>query len=534
VSADLAIVKSGPASVSAGATITYALTISNIGPNAADGAAYDDALPPGVTVTAASCGGESGGASCGSQPVIGAVDVTGTIGVLPAGGAVEVTITAVAPAAATTLTNVASVAAPANVTDPNPSNDTSSVDTVVIAEPQQADLSIVKVGPASASAGGNASYKLEVTNNGPNDAANVVIDDPSPTGLTLVSASTPCASGFPCTLGALANGASTFVTVTFAIDIGVSGSVTNTATVSSDTPDPVIVNNFGEAITPIIVGASSADLAVGKSGPASVVAGGNVTYQLTVANNGPDASANVVLADPTPPGLAFIAADAPCAGGFPCALGTLASGASVTMDATYAVAIDAGGTTATNTAAATSDTPDPDGNNNASTVATVIVPVVVGASADLAVRKTGPVSVDVGALVAYTIAVTNNGPDAAVNAMLDDPTPAGLVFVDASAPCTGGFPCPLGTLASGSGVTVTARFQVSAGASSRVINTATASSDTSDPDGANSSSSAVTTVITGGAGPVQPVPTGGRWSLLLIGVLLLCGVVAKQMRRRRR
>ena len=130
-------------------------------------------------------------------------------------------------------------------------------------------------------------------------------------------------------------------------------------------------------------------------------------------------------------------------------------------------------------------------------------------------------------IVTYTIAVTNNGPDAAVNAMLADPTPAGLVFVDASAPCAGGFPCALGTLASGAGVIVTARFQVEAGAPSQVINTATATSDTSDPNGANSSSSAVTTPWSASdESPAQPVPAGGRWSLLLIGLLLLGGGVA--------
>ena len=521
--------KSGPASVGAGATITYTLAISNLGPDGADGAAYGDGLPRGLVATAASCGGESGGASCGSRSVIADSSVVGAIEVLPPGGAVVVTITATAPVAEETLTNRARIAAPAGTTDPDPANDSSSVDTVVIAQPLQADLAIVKIGPASASAGGNVAYELSVTNNGPDDAANVTIDDPSPPGLTFVSASSPCAGGFPCALGALANGASTLVTVTFAIDAGATGSVTNTATVSSDTADPVVGNNSGVAVTPIIVGASSADLAVGKSGPGSVLAGGNVTYQVTVANNGPDAAVNVVLVDPAPPGLSLIAADAPCASGFPCALGTLASGASVTLGATYTVAIDAGGTTVVNTAAATSDTADPEGNNDAASVTTVIAPVV-GASADLAVRKTGPASVDVGAIVTYTIAVTNNGPDAAVNAMLGDPTPSGLVFLDASAPCAGGFPCAVGDLANGAGVTVTARFQVNLGAPSQVINTATATSDTSDPDGANSSSSALTTVIPGVGVTVQSVPTGGRWSLLLIGLLLLGGLVMVRKR----
>ena len=81
---------------------------------------------------------------------------------------------------------------------------------MVIAQPLAADLSIVKIGPASASAGGNVAYKLEVTNNGPDDASNVSIDDPAPPGLTFVPASAPCASGFSLRRSArFANGAST-------------------------------------------------------------------------------------------------------------------------------------------------------------------------------------------------------------------------------------------------------------------------------------------------------------------------------------
>ena len=53
-------------------------------------------------------------------------------------------------------------------------------------------------------------------------------------------------------------------------------------------------------------------------------------------------------------------------------------------------------------------TDDPDLSNNTSTV---VVPVQ--ATADLAVTKTAPPSVDAGALLTYTVTVENLGPDTA-------------------------------------------------------------------------------------------------------------------------
>jgi len=144
------------------------------------------------------------------------------------------------------------------------------------------------------------------------------------------------------------------------------------------------------------------------------------------------------------------------------------------------------------------------------------------------VLKTGPAIVGAGTNVTYTISVTNNGPDAAVNTILADPTPPGLSFLIADAPCDFGFPCSLGTLASGQAVTLTATFAVAANASGTIVNTASVSSDTSDPDAINSSSTAVTTVNLGGPGePVLPVPLDARWMLLLLGMLLgAAGILA--------
>ena len=399
--------------------------------------------------------------------------------------------------------------------------------TVGTPPPDSADVSIVKSGPASASPGANVTYTLLVSNAGPATATNVVVADPAPAGLTFVAASTPCAGGFPCALGDLESGAGAIVTVTFAVDASATGSITNVATVASETPDPSPANNNGTAVTPLVTGAASADLVATKEGPVSVPAGSLATYAIAVVNNGPDAAVNVVLSDPTPPGLTFVSAAAPCSGGFPCALGTIAPGAGFTLNVSYAVAANAAGMTIVNTAAVGSDTPDPNGANNTSIVSTSVTGGAA-ASADIGVVKRGPASVTVGGTVTYTLVVTNAGPDPAVDAMLDDPTPAGLTFEGASAPCGGGFPCALGTLPSGMSVTITASYGVDAGAGTTIVNTATAVSSTFDPDPANASSSASTAIVAGGGGGTnpEPLPVGGRWSALLIALMALGAIFA--------
>ena len=47
-----------------------------------------------------------------------------------------------------------------------------------------------------------------------------------------------------------------------------------------------------------------ADLGITKTGPASIVAGNNLVYTITVTNTGPSDAAGVVVSDATPTGLA--------------------------------------------------------------------------------------------------------------------------------------------------------------------------------------------------------------------------------------
>jgi len=121
-SADLSLVKTGPASAQAGASFQWKLAISNAGPSAADGATFVDTLPAGTTVTAATCGEPTGGAVCGAV-TFDTATVTGTITTLPASGSVTITVTATRTALGE-ATNTATVYPPTGTVDPNSTNDT--------------------------------------------------------------------------------------------------------------------------------------------------------------------------------------------------------------------------------------------------------------------------------------------------------------------------------------------------------------------------------------------------------------------------
>jgi len=59
-----------------------------------------------------------------------------------------------------------------------------------------------------------------------------------------------------------------------------------------------------------------ADVALSMSGPASAVAGSNVTYTITVTNNNPAAASNVSVDDPAPAGMTFVSNSGDCVTAF--------------------------------------------------------------------------------------------------------------------------------------------------------------------------------------------------------------------------
>lgn len=111
-----------------------------------------------------------------------------------------------------------------------------------------ADLSVVKSdSPDPVSKGTQLTYSIVITNNGPGTATGVQLSDTLPASVQLVSAAstagscTQSGSTVACNLGELSNGTS--VTVTIIVTPKKAGTLTNTAQVSSSSPDPNTANN---------------------------------------------------------------------------------------------------------------------------------------------------------------------------------------------------------------------------------------------------------------------------------------------------
>lgn len=117
--------------------------------------------------------------------------------------------------------------------------------------------------PDPVDTGSNLTYTITVAQNGPTDATNIVLTDTLPSGVTYVSGSAGCShdSGVvTCNIGTLTPGSNTQVTITVQVDPQATGTLTNTATVTSDgfpdatdeestdiTPVPVISIEWGGA-----------------------------------------------------------------------------------------------------------------------------------------------------------------------------------------------------------------------------------------------------------------------------------------------
>jgi len=119
-------------------------------------------------------------------------------------------------------------------------------------------------------------------------------------------------------------------------------------------------------------------------------------------------------------------------------------------------------------------------------------------TANLGITKTaGPNPVTTGSRLTYTIGVSNAGPSEATGVGVSDSLPNGVTFVSATpsqGSCTGtsAISCSLGSLASGGSATVT--IIVTPTQAGSVSNTASVSANETDPNTANNSATAVTTV----------------------------------------
>ena len=468
--ADLAVTKTvSTATPALGSNVTFTVTATNSGPDAASGVSVSDLLPPGLTFVSAT-------PSAGSY-------VAGTgvwmVGALANGANATLDIVATVTQY-TAITNTATISG--TTLDPNPANNTRSAGVDV----PNADLTLTKsVSTATPALGSDVTYTLSLTNNGPDLAQAVSVADVLPAGLTYVS-STPFGGYAPgtgiWTVGDLASGIT--VTVDVTATVTQRGLITNSATATSATHDPAPADNTDE----VDVRVPEADIAVTKSvDNATPAVGANVTFTIGVTNNGPDTADAVSVADLLPSGLSFVSAS-PSVGSYNSgtgawSVGALTSGASATLDI---VATATAHLPVTNTATGTTTTLDPVAGNNSASIG------VNARDADLAITKTvSDAAPDLGTAVTFTVAVTNNGPDAATGVAVADLLPAGLTFVSASSGTynDGTGVWTIGGL--GNGATTSLDIVATVTQPSPITNVATVTSTSFDPNTGNNSDDAV-------------------------------------------
>ena len=478
--ADLAIAKSvSNPTPNVGDTITYTVTLTNNGPNNATDVTVTDLLPAGLTFVSSSAG-------------LAYDSTTGlwTVGALANGGSAMLTITAMVASPQAALN--AAMVSHADQFDPNTGNNSASA----LETPQQADLAVSKtVDNPTPNVGAVITYTITLTDNGPNGASGITVQDNLPAGVTFLSSNASQGSYDPNT-GLWTVGAIDILTIgtprvlTITVQVTSVNVAPNTASIQhADQFDPNLANN--SATSP--VNAQQADLSLSKTvdDPRPNV-GEVVTFTLTVRDKGPSTATDVVATDLLPAGLTFVS-DTPSQGNYDSTTGvwTVGTVGTTTPQTLLIQARVVSPDPQTNTASVTADQSDPNPNNNTDNA------VVTPQQADLAVTKTvdNPTP-NVGDTVTFTVTLADNGPDPATNVTLFDLLPAGLSLLGATP--------SQGTYDSGSGVwtvgtvdpavaeqLILTALVVSPNAQT---NTATVShSDQFDPDPTNNQGSATET-----------------------------------------
>jgi uncharacterized repeat protein (TIGR01451 family) len=201
---------------------------------------------------------------------------------------------------------------------------------------------------------------------------------------------------------------------------------TPTFSLVSSAAGPTAANNNDGASCP----GNPADVGIVKSGPASVLPGGAVTYGLDVTNHGPGISSGYVVADAVPPSISDVASSTPgCAvtgNDVSCVEGGLGVGAGRDITITGKASTAPG--LVTNTATVTGNEADPNAANNSSSVTTAVGDPDVTLS-----KSASSLTPADGTDDTFTLAAGNTGPSASGKVVVTDVLPAGLSYVSSSA-----------------------------------------------------------------------------------------------------
>lgn len=417
-----------------GHPLTYTVVVTNGGPSASVVVTLTDILPASTNL--GSVTPSQGSCSPGST-------VTCTLGFLGTGGSATVTIV-VTPTATGLITNTAVVTGGGQ--DPNLSNNVATQTTTVN---PNVDLAITKtVASVAPSFGKVTTFTVAYSNTGTFTASNVVITDFLDSNVQYVTdtlgiapVTTPTTVRWNLSDIGPGQGGSFDVGLQPVTCVGSSVSFTNAVRIESNIPEGGDTNNYDQA-GPVTIPCGLVDLVVvkndgvGTGDPITqVVAGGFVTYTISVNNVGDQTANNVVLTETLPANTSFV--NPTGANGwfqvgtsnvYTYRVGTLSTGSGTVVYFVVQVASDLSCSVSqvVNTLQAGSDGPEADPTDNTVNEQT---PVVCSAIGKLQLSKDdGVVCAIPGQLIDYTITVTNNDTAPATGLLLTEFLPANTSF----------------------------------------------------------------------------------------------------------
>jgi uncharacterized repeat protein (TIGR01451 family) len=356
---------------------------------------------------------------------------------------------------------------------------------------------------ATITAGQTAEFTIQVTNTGTGTATNVTVTDTLPAGFTWSVSQQPAAGTcgivgqlLTCNLGNMAPGAVLTLKVSAPTSATACGPIINDinggAIADADNTPPVTDPGSITCQVPVLLIVKTPD-------GATITAGQNAVFSITLTNQGPGTATGVQINDALPAGFTWTVSQQPAQGtcsitggtALNCAIGNLAQGASVTVQVSAPTSVQAcgpinntvnGGAIGTATNAAQVNDPG-----------TILCQVPV-----LQIAKTPDGgTITAGQNAVLTIVLTNQGQGTATGVAINDALPAGFTWSVSQQPAQGTcqvnggttLVCAIGNLAQGASVTVQVSAPTSAQACGAInnttnggaIGTATNAAQVSDP-----------------------------------------------------